>query len=84
MAEQNEILVHESYRGFSVQKTSDGQWLLGRPKGSAIWWDKCELCDLLNLGLRSDDLEGVVVDHVYRARLTNILWEQAEGLAVPA
>ena len=56
--------------GFRVQKDAEGQWYFGRPKGSAIWWDKCELGDLLNLGLRSHDLESVVVDHVYRAGIT--------------
>lgn len=84
MADENAVLVHESLRGFFVEKNSDGQWFIGRPKGSAIWWDECDLCDLLNLGLSRDDLEGVVVDLVYRAGVATKLTHTGSGLAFPA
>lgn len=59
--------------GFYVQKDAEGQWYFGRPKGPAVWWEKCELSDLLYLGIAHDDLEGVVVDTVYRASSATIL-----------
>jgi hypothetical protein len=59
----------KAHCGFRVQKDAEGQWYFGRPKGSAIWWDKCELGDLLHLGLSGDDLKGVVVNAVYWARV---------------
>lgn len=63
----DDIVLPKELQGFYVKRELSGQWLFGRPKGSAIWWARCDLCDLLNLGLSCDDLEGVVVDHVYRA-----------------
>lgn len=75
MAEQNEL--PKGLCGFYLQKDAEGQWYFGRPKGPAIWWEKCELGDLLNLGLSRDDLEGVVVDTVYRAHAAAILLEAA-------
>lgn len=82
MADQNDL--PKELCGFRVQKDAEGQWYFGRPKGPAIWWEKCELGDLLNLGLRRDDLEGVVVNHVYSARFASILLEPSECLAVSA
>lgn len=70
--------------GIRVQKDANGHWYFGRPKGPAIWWEKCELSDLLNLGLRSHDLEGVVVNHVYSARFASVLLESGECLAASA
>lgn len=54
-------------QGFYVFKCSDGQWLFGRPKQGVLFWEKTELCDLLNLGISVDNLEGLVVDQVYRS-----------------
>lgn len=63
--------------GLFVQKDAEGQWYLGRPKGPAVWWDKCELSDLLNLGFCGNNLERVVVNHVYRAVIAAELLEPA-------
>lgn len=60
-------------RGFYIERDSAGQWLFGRPKGDAIYWDKVELVDLLNFGIGLKDLESVVVNHVYRASAAAIL-----------
>lgn len=70
--------------GIRIQKDADGQWYFGRPKGPAIWWEKCELGDLLNLGICGDDLEGVVVNHVYRAGVAAELRDTDNDLAVSA
>jgi hypothetical protein len=75
MTEQREL--PKELCGFRVQKDAEGQWYFGRPKGPAIWWEKCELGDLLHLGLRGDDLEGVVVNTVYRAHAAAIFLEAA-------
>lgn len=64
--------------GFYVQKDAEGQWYFGRPKGPAIWWEKCELGDLLNLGLVGHNLEGLVVNTVYRAHAAAIFLEPCE------
>ena len=75
MAEQKEL--PKELCGFYVMKHAEGEWLFGRPSGPAIWWEKCELGDLLHLGLRCDDLECVVVNTVYRAHAAAILLEAA-------
>ena len=66
-------MVAPELRGFYVERDSAGQWLFGRPKNGAIYWDKVELSDLLNFGIDLQDLEGVVVNHVYRASAAAIL-----------
>lgn len=72
VVEPGGVLAQE-LRGFYVERDSAGQWLFGRPKGDAIYWEKVELVDLLNFGIRLQDLEGVVVSHVYRASTATIL-----------
>lgn len=70
--------------GFRVYKDAEGQWFFGRPKGPAIYWEKCELGDLLNLGLRRHDLEVVVVNHIYSAQFTSVFLDAGDGSTLPA
>lgn len=68
-----EIVLPKELCGFYVCKLGGGEWCFGRPKGSAIYWEKCELSDLLYLGIAADDLEGLVVGRSYRAACAPIL-----------
>jgi hypothetical protein len=67
------IVLAPELRGFYIERDSAGQWLFGRPKNGAIYWDKVELSDLLNFGICLQDLESVLVNHVYRASAVAIL-----------
>lgn len=70
-----DVVLPKEHQGFYVQKDPVGQWYFGRPKGPAIWWEKCELGDLLNLGLDAQDLEGIVAQVTYRASSADVFLE---------
>jgi len=73
--DEGAFLIHPSMAGFYIRRGTENDWYFGRPKGSAISWEKVGLSDLLNLGVQLGDVENIAADRTYRARPTKILIE---------
>lgn len=52
--------------GFYLEKDSDGQWYFARPVNGALHFDKCSLQDLIDLGVKIDDVKRITANVMYR------------------
>jgi hypothetical protein len=71
------IRLPEGSRGFYICREND-YWLLGRPCGHAISWERVELIDLFNLGVDCTEIENIVVGRTYSCAVPLVvpqLWD---------
>lgn len=65
----------EEQCGYYVGRLGDGRLMFGRPKNRVVCWEVVELVDLLDLGIKPDDIKAIPAGGTYRARPAMILLE---------
>jgi len=58
--------VPDTGRGIYVGRNDEGDWLFGRGKGGAVYWEKTDAADLLDLGIKFGDLQKVSPGKTFR------------------